>query len=275
MNQEQPTIATRIGFVGAGTIAAALIQGILSAGLAPPHDLVAFDVSQDRTRHVEAWGVRIARDNGQVARIARVVFLCVKPKDVRAVLGELAPWLTADHLVVSVAAGVRLSFLEACLPPGVRVVRVMPNLPVVVGEVAAACATGTLATPEDAGIVERIFGSMGICVPVDEDHLDTVTGLSGSGPAYVYAILEGLIRGAVEAGLPEALGRRLAAQTLRGAATLVLQDDRALGDLIKDVATPGGTTAEGLKVMAEANLEDALARAVVAAGRRAKELAQG
>ncbi len=275
MDGKQETIGSRMGFIGAGKMGAALIQGLLSSGLAEPGDLVASDVVEERTRLVADLGVRVARENGRVAEGADVIFLCVKPRDLAGVLEELRPHLTHDHLLISIAAGVRLSFLEARVPAGVRVVRVMPNLPAVVREVAAAYALGAHATADDARLVERIFGSLGVCVRVEEAQLDAVTGLSGSGPAYAYAILEGLIQGAVEAGLTESTARLLAAQTLRGAATLALREDQDLADLIREVATPGGTTVEGLRVMDEGRVREVLSRAVVAASRRAGELAKG
>ncbi len=275
MDGKLETIGSRMGFIGAGKMGAALIQGLLSSGLAKPGDLVASDVVEERTHLVADLGVRVAKENGRVVEGAEVIFLCVKPRDLAGALEEVGPHLTHDHLLISIAAGVRLSFLEARVPPGTRVVRVMPNLPAVVGEVAAAYALGTHATAEDARLVERIFRSLGVCVRVEEPQLDAVTGLSGSGPAYAYAILEGLIQGAVGAGLPEGTARLLAAQTLRGAATLALREDKDLADLIREVATPGGTTMEGLRVMDEGRIREVLSRAVVAASRRAGELAKG
>jgi pyrroline-5-carboxylate reductase len=264
-----------IGFIGAGKMGAALIQGVISSGLAEPKEIIASDIVEERKRLVSRHGIRVTASNGEVARESQVIFVCVKPKDVAQVLEEMGPYLTPGHIIISIAAGIRISYIESRVPRGVRVVRVMPNLACQVGEVAAAYAQGSRATAEDALLTQVVFGALGVCLQVREEQLDAVTGLSGSGPAYVYLLLQGLIDGGVKAGLPPSTARLLAIQTLRGAAKLANSDRQELEDLIQQVATPGGTTVEGLKVLREGRVRESLAQAVLAATQRSMELAKG
>ncbi len=264
-----------IGFVGAGKMGAALIKGLIKSGLATPQDVLASDILDERKRLVRQYGIQVTADNREVAREAQVIFVCVKPKDVAHVLDEMKPDLREGHLIISIAAGVRISFIQSRVPEGVRVVRVMPNLACQVGEVAAAFALGQGATTEDGLLAHAVFSAQGVCVEVKEEQLDAVTGLNGSGPAYVYVILQGLIDGAVKAGLQASTARLLAAQTLRGAATMVLSEATDLDEMVAQVATPGGTTVEGLKVMEKATVRQAMAETVLAATQRSRELAKG
>ncbi len=275
MDLKENHLGKTIGFVGAGKMGAALIQGLIGSGLARPGDMVASDIVEERKRLVHRHGIRTTGDNAEVARGAEIIFLCVKPKDMAQVLEEMAPHLGPAHLLISIAAGVRISYIQARVLAGVRVVRVMPNLACQVNEVAAAYALGRAATAEDGLLVRAVFGALGICLEVEEEQLDAVTGLSGSGPAYVYVILQGLIDGAAKAGLPTSTARLLAAQTLRGAAKMAMVEDLDLAEMVKQVATPGGTTVEGLRVMEEAKVQETMAEAVLAATHRARELVKG
>ncbi len=275
MDAKANNLGKTIGFVGAGKMGAALIQGLIGSGLALPGDVLASDIVEERKRLVHRNGIQTTGDNREVARGAEIIFLCVKPKDVAQVLEVMTPHLGRRHLLISIAAGVRISYIQARVPEEVRVVRVMPNLACQVNEVAAAYALGRAATAEDGLLVRAVFGALGICLEVAEDQLDAVTGLSGSGPAYAYVILQGLIDGAVKAGLPTPTARLLAAQTLRGAAKMAMVEDLDLGEMVKQVATPGGTTVEGLRVMEEARVRGTMAEAVLAATHRARELVKG
>jgi pyrroline-5-carboxylate reductase len=202
--------------------------------------------------------------------------VALRPAVVRQVLPTLAGALRGEKLVVSIAAGVTLAELEAMLRPGTRVVRVMPNAPCQVGRGASGFALGSAATPADRELVEEMLRAVGIAEEVAGDkELDAVTGLSGSGPAYVARVVEALAEGGVGAGLEEGVALRLAEQTVLGAAALMAEKSIRPDALWKKIATPGGTTIEGLKVLEEKGLRGALIGAVGAATKRASELAQG
>ncbi len=265
-----------LGFLGAGQMATALARGFLRAGLVTAERIWASDVSPAAAaRFVEQTGGRTVPDNATLADRAPVLVLAVKPAQVPAVLAEVGPRLTPAHLLISIAAGVALHRLEAALPAGTRVVRVMPNSPALIGAGATAFARGRAATPADAEVVQRLFSAVGLAAEVTEPLLDAVTGLSGSGPAYAFQMIEALSDGGVAAGLPRELATRLAAQTLLGAARLVLETGQHPGALKDMVTSPGGTTIEGLHELEKAGVRGALINAVRAAAEKARRLGQG
>ncbi len=263
----------RLGFLGAGQMARALARGFIQAGRARPDQVLAADVAPAARASFEAeTGGRTWANNREVAEQAEVLVLAVKPAQVPAVLTEVAPVFTPGHLLVSIAAGVALARLAAALPAGARVVRVMPNTPVVVGAGASAFALGQTATRADAEQVEQLFSAVGWAVEVPEAWMDAITGLSGSGPAYAYQVIEALSDGGVAAGLPRELATRLAAQTLLGAAQLV-RDSGQHPAVLKDLVTsPGGTTIEGLHELEKAGVRAAFINAVRAAAEKARRL---
>jgi len=264
-----------IGIIGAGAMGEALATGIVRAGLVRPADLYISDVRQERLDGLRTrLGVTPLADNKQLVSVSRVVILAVKPPVVAPVLDEIAPALTSAHTLISIAAGITLAFIEERLPPGVPVVRVMPNTPCLVGAGASAFALGRYAQTEDARRAREILEAVGMAVEVPEEHLDIVTGLSGSGPAYAYLVIEALSDGAVRLGLPRQLAIRLAAQTLYGAAKMILSSEEHPARLKDAVTTPGGTTAAGLFALEEAGVRAAFARAVEQATRRAMELSK-
>ncbi len=265
----------RIGFIGAGNMAEALMKGIISAGIATKDEVVAGEVIKERRDYIaRSLGVKVTSDNVEVARSAHVLLFAVKPQQMPMVLEELKPYLSPEHLIISIAAGIKISFIESRLNAGVRVVRVMPNQPCLVGASASAFALGKFAKVEDKDLVLKVLQSVGIALPVDEKYLDAVTGLSGSGPAFVYVVIEALADGGVLAGLPRDISVKLAAQTVLGAAKTVLETGihPAAG---KDmVASPAGTTIEGLRVLEEAGVRGAFIEAVEAAAKRSHELGE-
>lgn len=268
--------ALTVGFLGAGKMATALARGFLRAGLVATENLRASDVSAAaRAAFTEQTGGRAVADNAALSAQARVLVVAVKPAQVPAVLAQIAPQLTPEHLVVSIAAGVTLARLEAALPPGTHVVRVMPNTPALVGAGATAFARGRAATQADADLVQQFFAAVGLAFEVPEALLDAVTGLSGSGPAYAFLVIEALSDGGVAAGLPRELATRLAAQTLLGAARLVLETGQHPAALKDMVTSPGGTTIEGLHELEKAGVRGALINAVRAAAEKARRLGQG
>jgi pyrroline-5-carboxylate reductase len=265
----------RIGFIGAGNMAEALMKGIISAGLATKEEVTAGEVIKERRDSIaRSLNVKVTSDNVEVARSAHILVMAVKPQHMATVLEELKPYLNSDHLIISIAAGIKISYIESRLNAGVRVVRVMPNQPCLVGASASAFALGKFAKPEDKDYVMRFLQSVGVAFSVEEKLLDAVTGLSGSGPAFVYLVIEAMADGGVLAGLPRDIATKLAAQTVLGAAKTVLETGihPAVG---KDmVASPAGTTIEGLRVLEEAGVRGAFIDAVEAAAKRSTELGE-
>jgi pyrroline-5-carboxylate reductase len=266
-------VKQRIGFIGAGQMATALGQGFVKAELVAGKDLLASDpVAEARERFTQATGARTTADNLEVVAASDVVFLAVKPQQMAAVLDGLRGTVTAEKLVVSIAAGVRLAVLCEGLGDDVRLVRVMPNTPCLVGQGACGYCLGEKATAEDGRLVEQLLASVGVAHQVDEKLLDAVTGLSGSGPAFVYMVIEALSDGGVRMGLPRPVATALAAQTVRGAAEMVLATGEHTGVLRDRVTSPGGTTIAGIQALESGGLRAALMGAVEAATRRSIEL---
>ncbi len=260
-----------LGFIGSGKMATALVEGVLRAGLCAPSDIHASDALPAASAALaEKCGVTIAPDNRALAAAAQILILCVKPTDASAALGEME---TRGKLVISIVAGLPLAALAGAAP-GARIIRVMPNTPALIGRGAAAYALGPTATPEDEAAAQRILGAVGAAFPVSEKLLNAVTGLSGSGPAYVYVIIEALADAGVLEGLPRELALELAARTVAGGAAMVLETGLHPGQLRDMVASPGGTTIAGLAALERAGLRAALIDAVHAATARSRELGE-
>jgi pyrroline-5-carboxylate reductase len=264
-----------LGFIGCGKMASALLGGVLKAGVCPPGQVWASDCYEPAVLQLAAaTGIHGCRDNQEVADAAEVLLLCVKPQDALTVLESLRPQL-AGKLVVSIAAGVSLASLQQAAGSGARVVRVMPNTPALVHRAASAYALGDSANAGDAALVERLFGAVGVVYGVKERLLDAVTGLSGSGPAYGFLFVEALADGGVLMGLPREMALRLAAQTLAGAAEMVLQTGQHPGVLRDQVASPGGTTIAGIEALELGGVRAGILQAVRAATERSLEMGQG
>ncbi len=262
-----------IGFLGAGRMATALARGFVVSGVAQPGKIVASDVyPAARASFSEEVGARTTESNAEAVQDSQVVVLAVKPHQVVDALKEIAPDFSGDKLLVSIAAGVTLDQLQACLPEGARAVRVMPNTPALVGASASGFALGSSATLDDAALTERLLSSVGVAFQVKEELLDAVTGLSGSGPAYVYLMIEALSDGGVAAGLPRDIATKLAAQTLLGGAKMALETGQHPGALKDMVTSPGGTTIEGVHELEKAGLRAALMNAVRAAAKKSRQL---
>ena len=262
-----------IAFIGAGNMAQALIQGLIATERLAAQRIVASDPDKGRLGNLRSeLSVRVTSNNREAVADADVVVLATKPQVLSLVLEELAPVLPPDALVISIAAGVPTRKIQGALTEGVRVVRTMPNTPALVGAGATAIAAGLHATEEDMVLTQRLFESVGIVVRVLESHLDAVTGLSGSGPAYVFSMIEALRDAGVREGLSEPIALRLAAQTVQGAARLLLESGEPPETLRERVTSPGGTTLAGLQALQEQGFHDAVAGAVRAATRRSSEL---
>jgi pyrroline-5-carboxylate reductase len=264
-----------LGFIGGGNMAAALVRGLIHSKVVPPDRIIVSDVKSDRLDLLrEKHGVRTTTDNAELVRDADVVVLSVKPQVIDKVLGAIGQNIRPTQLVVSVAAGVPVAAMEARLPDGSHVVRTMPNTPATVDAGATAIAPGTHATEDDLAIANELFAAVGRVVTLDESLLDAVTGLSGSGPAYVMLMIEALADGGVKVGLHRDTALLLAAQTVFGSAKLLLETGEHPGRLKDMVTSPGGTAIAGLHTLESGGLRRTLIDAVEAATNRAATLGE-
>jgi pyrroline-5-carboxylate reductase len=262
----------RIAVLGVGKIGGILLQGLLKAGLSPERAFPTVRRPERARTLSNQLALPVGTDNRAAAREAEIILLCVKPQNVREVLEEIRPEVTPDKLLVSVVASVPTSFIEDVLRASIPVVRAMPNTPCVVGKGMTGLCRGKHATQAHVETAQLFFDTVGRTVLVDEKHMDAVTGLSASGPAFIYIILESLAEGGVKVGLPRDIATMLSAQTMLGAASVVLET----GDhpaLLKDaVTTPAGCTIDGIMELEEGKLRVTLLKAIVKATERAKEL---
>jgi pyrroline-5-carboxylate reductase len=266
----------RVGFLGAGKMATALARGWRAAGLVAAESIVASDpLPQAREAFRADTGFRVTVDNREVVNSADVLVLAVKPQVMRSLLAEIKPVVSSKHLVISIAAGVTMPQLTDGLGADRRLVRVMPNTPCLVGASASGYSVGDHATTEDAALVDRLMNAVGRAFRLPEHLLDAVTGLSGSGPAFIYVIIEALSDGGVRVGLPRDVATALAAQTVLGSAKMVLETGAHTGVLKDAVTSPGGTTIAGLHALERGGLRAALIDAVQAATQRSAELGKG
>jgi pyrroline-5-carboxylate reductase len=264
-----------IGFIGAGNMAEALIRGLLTANILPAANVRATDVQPDRLDHMRTtYRIHGSTDNQDIVRTSDVVILAVKPQHMSAVLAGIKDAVSADKLVISIAAGIPTGRIESELGGVARVVRAMPNTPALVGEGAAALCPGKHASSDDVLFAETIMGAVGIAVRVDESMMDAVTALSGSGPAYVFYVAEAMIEAGKACGLPAEVAERLTIQTIKGAGKLLAESGEPAGVLRRNVTSPGGTTEAALRVMADRALLDVFRDAIAAATKRGRDLSQ-
>jgi pyrroline-5-carboxylate reductase len=265
----------RVGFLGAGRMATALAKGLVEARFAAAESILASDpLPAARDAFSASSGSRGTASNAEVVRAADVLVLAVKPTHVAEVLTEIRAEVQPRHLVISIAAGVPLKTLIALLGSATRLARVMPNTPCLVAAGASAYALGGSATADDGQLVSKLLSTVGIAIELPESLLDAVTGLSGSGPAYIYQVIEALSDGGVLMGLPRDVATRLASQTVLGAAQMVVQTGEAPAVLKDAVASPGGTTIAGLHALEAGGLRAALMNAVQAATLRSRALGE-
>jgi pyrroline-5-carboxylate reductase len=264
---------SRIGLLGAGNMAGALIQGLLASKTVGVEQVRASDVRSERLDDLaKTYGIGTSSDNQSVVKWANVVVLAVKPQVIDRVLDDIAPALGPDALVISIAAGVPIRSIESRLPAGARVVRAMPNTAAIVLAGATGIAPGAHATREDVALTKSLFDLVGRTVVLDESLIDAVTGLSGSGPAYVFLMIEALADGGVKVGLHRDTALLLAAQTVFGSAKLLLETGEHPGRLKDMVTSPGGTAIAGLHTLEAGGLRRTLIDAVESATKRALEL---
>ncbi len=267
-------IGKQIGFIGGGAIAEALIKGILKANLVTPAQLTACDIVTDRLNYLaDCYSINVSQDNRQIAGKANILFLTVKPQIIKGVLAAIAPVVQTSTMVISVAAGITLGTLESMLVD-IPVIRVMPNTPVAVGAGMSALALGKHATNSHADLAAAIFSSVGRVITVQEEAMDAITGLSGSGPGYAFVLIDALADAGVRVGFSRQNAIMLAAQTLMGAAKMVLETGEHPAKLRDMVTSPNGTAIAGIQVLEQQGVRAGLINAVVAATARSREMGQ-
>ena len=267
------TALQKTGMIGGGQMGEALIKGLLAAGLTEADQIMAAEPAALRREYLEqTYHIQTTESAAQLAQQSRIIILAVKPQIMATVLAAYQPLMTESHLIISIAAGVTIRQLEQGLGANRRIIRVMPNTPALVLAGASAMSGNALASREDMDLCGQIFAAVGICAEVPESLLDAVTGLSGSGPGYVFTFLEAMIDGGVLAGIPRPLAEQLALQTLYGSAKLALASGEPAAVLKGKVTSPGGTTIAGLQVLERDGLRGTVMAAVKAAADRSKEL---
>lgn len=264
----------KLGVIGAGVMGQALIRGLMRQGVVTLNSVWAAARTEASCEKIQAeLGIAAHTNYSEALKDTDVLLLCVKPGGIRTVLERLKSYnLPKDTLIISIVAGTTIEMLENGLGGNNPVVRAMTNTPVLVGQGMTAVCLGTHAQPKHLDIAQRVFESVGICMELDEAHFDAITGLSGSGPAYMYLIMEALADGGVRVGLPREAALRIVAQTVLGAATMVQQSGRHPASLRDDVTTPAGCTIGALLTMEDGKIRSVLARAVEEATRIAGEL---
>lgn len=271
-----PLKGLKIGFLGGGAMAGAIISGLISSGAVTAASLYVSDVSKERLEHLKAsLNINTLSDNRELVAVSDVVLLAIKPAMVLPVVREVGSSLKPGQTIISIAAGVSTAVLENAVGKDVPVIRVMPNTPALVGEAASALCSGSGAGRADMERALAVFNAVGRAVEVPETLMDAVTGLSGSGPAYMFIMLEALADAGVRMGLPREVASVLGAQTMLGAARMVLESGRHPGQLKDMVTTPGGTTIEGLYSLERDGVRGALMRAVEVSAAKSREISGG
>ena len=267
-----PATNTKIGFIGGGNMAEAFIKGLMSGGF-PAEDIYFFEPNENRRElMVERYGISCAENNAKLVEHSDIVVLATKPQILGKVLEDIVSVFNDEKLLISILAGATTATLEAGLGGQSRVVRAMPNTPALTGQGAAALCPGKYVNEVDRRVAQHLFETVGIALWVEEGQMDAVTGLSGSGPAFVYTFIEALTAGGVQEGLRLDIAHSLAVQTVVGAAKMVQQTAEAPAVLRDRVCSPGGTTVAAVQVLEERGLSAVLIDAVDAATRRSKEL---
>ena len=263
-----------IAFIGTGNMGDALVSGLINSGSSKPKNIICSDVRKDRLDKIKSrYKVRTTTSNLKAVAEADIVIYAVKPQLMAAVLTETKSKLDMSKLVISIAAGVPLAAMESCIDQDMRLIRVMPNIAAAVKEAASAIAAGEHATKEDVKLAMQIFNSIGKCIFLKENYLmDAITGLSGSGPAYIFLIVDALADAGVKMGLSRQESLFLAAQTVLGSAKLLMETQEHPGQLKDKVTSPGGTAIAGLATLESGGLRTTLINAVEAATNRSKEL---
>ncbi|MBF0509763.1 MAG: pyrroline-5-carboxylate reductase [Deltaproteobacteria bacterium] len=269
-------MSRKIGFIGAGNMGGALIKGLVTSRKVTPDQITAADASESRLKSLsQEFGIVTTTDNLALAQTSEVIVLAVKPGVVKPVLLDIRAEIPKGKLVISVAAGITIDFISSFLDMGVRIIRAMPNTPALIQAGAVGLSIGPKVPPEDVDLAKMLFGSIGLTVVVGESMMDAVTGLSGSGPGYVFLIIEALTDAGVKMGLNRADAQVLACQTLYGSAKLMLETGEHPAKLKDMVTSPGGTTMAGLHELEKSGIRGTIISAVEAATLRSRELSRG
>jgi pyrroline-5-carboxylate reductase len=261
-----------IGFIGAGNMAEAIISGLIKKALIPPREIKVFDIKPERMDHLRTGlGIECAASVEELVRSRDIIILAVKPDQVATLLHGIKGPL-AGKLIISIAAGVTLKSMLDVLGAEAKIVRVMPNTPALVLEGATVLAASSSCTEQEREIAKAVFSAVGMCLEMDEKFINAVTALSGSGPAFCFLFLEAMCDGAVKAGLPREVALRLAAATMKGAASMVLELGKHPGQLKDMVTSPSGTTIEGISVLESKGFRSAVIEAIIASYKRAEAM---
>lgn len=267
------SISEKIGFAGGGRMGEALIKGLLAAGKMNVEQLIVFDSDPGRAEYLKnTYKIQISPDNKHLVGNCDIIVLAVKPQVIAQVLDDFGSAVRPGNLIISIAAGIPLQYIESRLPKGSRVIRVMPNTPALIGVGMTAIAGGKSAAKADLETADRIFSAVGKTVVLEERYLDAVTGLSGSGPAYFFAIMEAFIDAGVKVGLSREVAKTLTLQTVLGSVRMAFESGIPISGLREMVTSPGGTAIEGLHVMARSGLHGIVMDAVESATKRSIEL---
>ncbi|MFW6115175.1 MAG: pyrroline-5-carboxylate reductase [Thermodesulfobacteriota bacterium] len=265
----------KIGVIGTGNMGEALISGLVGSRSSTPENIICSDIKKDKLKPIqETYTVRTSASNLEVVKESEIIIYAIKPQIMASILRETAPYLDKSKLAISIAAGVPLEAIETCLDKEARVVRVMPNIPASVKEGATAIAAGKHALKNDLKLAKAIFDSVGKTVILEENLMDAITGLSGSGPAYIFLIVDALADAGVKMGLSREDALFLSAQTVLGAAKLLMVTNEHPGRLKDKVTSPGGTAIAALHTLEEGGLRTTLINAVEVATKRSRELGE-
>ncbi len=261
------------GFIGCGAMGSAIIKGIINKNIMPAGNIWAYDLFHEKTKLLKNdYNVNIASDYTELLKKSSQIFLAVKPGDFKSLLEKIKPYLRNEHIFISIAAGVSTAFIESRLGGEVRVIRLMPNTPCLIGEGVVVLSSGKFTSKTDMDAVEEMVKCLGMTLNLKEEYMNAVTALSGSGPGYVFLFLEALVDGGVNVGLDRQTATDLAVQTLSGAAKMVQATGKSLPELKSSVTSPGGTTIAALKIFEENAFRGTVMNAVTEATRRAKEI---
>ncbi len=263
----------KIGFIGAGNMAYAICQSIINADLYMPNDILVYDISPQRQSvFKDEFNVDIAQSNSELVKNTQIIILAVKPQHMATLLDEIRSDITENHIIISIAAGISTKYLESGLGKSPAIIRTMPNTPLMYGSGTTALCKGKYATDEHLNLAQKIFDAAGITVIVDEESMDAITAISGSGPAYFFYLTEAMIQSAIELGLDAELAKKLSANTGFGAMKMLIQSKQEPQELRRRVTSPGGTTEAAISVLDAENVKRNLIEAIKAAAKRSKQL---
>ena len=262
-----------LGIIGVGKIGSTLLKRLLSTGTINKNDIIIYDTNSTKLKEISGkYEVESAKNNSELVKLSKFILIAVIPQVIDNVLKEIGDLINDNHTIISIAAGVSINHINTYIKENVGIIRVMTNIPALVGAAATGLSSNEKVKPSELDYVIKIFQAVGIVVELEEKHLDAVTGLSGSGPAYIFIIIEALADGGVKMGLPRDISQKLAAQTVLGAAKLILETSKHPGELKDMVSTPGGTTITAIHEIESAKLRATLIRAVEAATLKSRSL---